>query len=674
MSDKVKSTEQDRLERMAALLSGSRSQDRVGRALGQGGSYSNVLLGAMLHGADRVRQGKTPTDLERPLLDALGAVVSDAELRQLGRMYRDLVAGQGRLARVPETITRLSVDQGYSLADLRRDMPHVVADALASPNVQIVDPFAAAAGAPEDPAFVTAMRDTGVAVTAYEQPPRPAAVAAAEDGTGQAQDAPAGQEQDGSALATFQVRLELESFYVARTVGDQWGGDDEIYWAASTGTGASGQAGTAYLSEEFKNGSADQGKTPRFAAGRNVLFEGRSGGWLGTSIQVWEADQSDEEWWAEFKRRLDLAVFIIDTFMQIGDLGLGKIPTWAGIAWEVAKIFVSLVDYFRNYDDLSCTRFIGLDQQDLAILAFRGHTQWNFNGDGHHVLKVKYAGDPVPFPVGTVECAELTGTTWGAPVSLGWQSMTSPAVTSYKGKLYVAFVRPGDKRVMWTRRDAGGWRVPEPVGSDNSLFPPAMVAGPGGGTLFYAVTGLDNTLWWRTFTESGSWTAPRKFDGILSGTAPSMAAFSNRVWLTHVGTNEKLYLNTHDGNAWSRTYPNNLDWITANPIAMAAYSNHVWRAARGTDEGVYVSASNGNGTWWQYNNTAWKVTRGLALATHNNKMWIFLRDMDGYLRAATRSGDTYSSTHYVSGTRAIRLMGEPAAASHNGKLYAMYRR
>ncbi|MGA4960350.1 hypothetical protein [Streptomyces lavendulocolor] len=247
MSEQVESTEQDRLERLRGLLSGKRAQERAGRALALGqGAYSNVLLGALLHGADRSRQGKALTDLEQILLEAAGAQLSAEETRAWGRVYREEVTAQGgRLAVLPERITGLPVNQGYALADLKRDFAGLQAEALAAANVQIVSPAAVAEGQPEDPAFIRAMAETGFAVTAFgDLTESLAASAPGVADTGQGEEAPAdrGESPDASSAASpFRLKLEMDNFYVHREVGDQGGGRDEIYWTAATGVGDSGR-------------------------------------------------------------------------------------------------------------------------------------------------------------------------------------------------------------------------------------------------------------------------------------------------------------------------------------------------------------------------------------------------------------------------------------------------
>ncbi|WP_280914383.1 hypothetical protein [Streptomyces sp. SPB4] len=225
----MESTEADRLERLRGLFSGSRAKEGVGRALGQG-AFGNVLVGALLHGADRVRQGHEPTDLEKLVMDAVGTVLSEEELKAWGGVYRDAAEAGGTLAVVPQTFASRSADQGYSIEDLRGDLPQIIVDTMAAPNVQIVDPRAA--DRHEDtPEFLAAMRESKLAVTAFGVPGETFAIDdSPQDGAAQT---PGDEGVDGGVVQSYGVKLEAESFYVERTVGDQWGTDDEIFRTAS---------------------------------------------------------------------------------------------------------------------------------------------------------------------------------------------------------------------------------------------------------------------------------------------------------------------------------------------------------------------------------------------------------------------------------------------------------
>lgn len=460
----------------------------------------------------------------------------------------------------------------------------------------------------------------------------------------------------------------MDRFYVRRAVGDQGGGKDEIYWTAATGVGDPAH-GTTFTSEKFDEVKATH--TRSFQAGRRVSFDGPCRGFVGTTINCWEADQSNAAWFGELRKALLKAIDHIDRALELAeDIRAIKIPTWASVAWEIAKTFVVFMEVFRNYDDLSCSRTIGLGEQDLAVLSHRGQDTWHFNGDGHHELTVKYSGDKVPFPVGTLEYAVHTGNGWSSPVPLPFKSMTAPALASYDGKLYAAFVRP-DRRAMWTRLEGQVWREPQPFGVDTTYYAPAL--GVVRGKLYYAVTGEDRALYTRSFTETEDWSGWTKLYG-FSDKAPMLGFGGDRLWLTFVGVEGDVFSYDQTGDGWSGHHASNLPWVTDRPVACADSATMTWRVCRGTGGRVHTATHTSNRNWVNRGEIrTWTTPNGVALAKHGSNLWIFLRDGEGYLRAATYASQ-WGETHYVSGQKAIALMDEPTAASHAGKLYVMYRR
>ncbi|MGJ5895315.1 hypothetical protein ACSCBZ_25655 [Streptomyces niveiscabiei] len=114
------------------------------------------LIRATLHGADRLRAGQTPTDLERLLLDVLRTVLSEEEIRDWGRR---------------ETVTERPVSSGYGFADLRACARKVAEEAVTRPNVALLDAEALAEGAPEWSAeFTAGVRESGFGVVAGISP------------------------------------------------------------------------------------------------------------------------------------------------------------------------------------------------------------------------------------------------------------------------------------------------------------------------------------------------------------------------------------------------------------------------------------------------------------------------------------------------------------------------
>ncbi|MEU8548046.1 hypothetical protein AB0C81_13775 [Streptomyces roseoverticillatus] len=646
MSDTVKSTEQDRLEQLRGLLSGSRAQDCVGRALASG-PYGNVLLGAMLHGADRKRQGKTPTDLEQVLLDALGEVLPDAEMRQWGGVYREAVAAQGRLTTVPETITRRTVGQGYALADLRQDLQPVIDEALASANVQILDPFAAAEGQGDDQAFLEAMRERKFAVTAYARAAEPM--------------------PNAEAPAAFRAKLEMESFYVDRTVGDGAGGDDEIYWTAATSAGK-GTGGT-FKSQEFK--AVKKGQTFTFASSNRLLFDQSTDGFLSASIQCWEKDQSNQAWYNELAKALLDALKVIDLYMTVDGLSFGGVPLWAGMAFEIAKIFLFVMEVWRNFDDLSCDRMIGLDRHDLSVMYHRGHANWNFNGDGYHTLRVKYSGTRPAFPAATLEIARTTpnNTSWDMiPVSLDWQSVTPPAMAVYQNKLHAVFSRPGDNALMWSRLNGTTWSRPAHVKESFSVRQAALAVTDG--KLVCYLTSLDG--WSRIVKFDGaSWATP------VDGWIPSLFDV----------TDDADYSAGFAGVDFRVQHPAGqpgLEPVGSNPAenapALFKHNDALWIAYRKHGDTVgmaYRARIEFPRPKWNDQPSpvaTWRTADSPAVVAHEGRTYLVVRGLTGgKLYMSSSDGGPWAASTSVSHAT-IATLEQPALASYQGSVYVMYRR
>ncbi|MGW5848323.1 hypothetical protein ACWFQ8_10305 [Streptomyces sp. NPDC055254] len=481
MADRVKSTEQERLERLRVQLTGAGEPDRLVQAL-ESGPYGNVLIGALLHGADRLRQGRTPTDLERLLLDAVAPAIPEAEIREWGRVYREVVTAQGRSALVPKVITGRSVAEGYAVADLRRDFSQVVDEALAAPNVRVVDAFEAAEEGSDSEAFIAVCKERKLGITAFAPPAEPMA-----DVPGAQENTPDGAGGGPGVAASFRVKLVLDSFKVERAVGDQGGGKDEIYWTAA----AAGQG--AFRSEEF--GSMKKGETRHFY--KTTLYDAPMGQFVGVAIQCWEADQSSSEWDTALIKALREAAASLETLLLI-DSFLGVLPVWVGVSFEIGKMFLLISEKLRNYDDLSAERSILMDFNQVARmhLSDSPRHRFTFDGDGRHVLKIRSEGDRPTWPVGTIEMTRFplgeheNGPMDAVPVPLGWRSESAPCLVGHDGTLYAFFSRPGDQHLMFSHLQGPTWTQPVPVGDFHTACQPS--AAVRNGTLRCAFSDLED--------------------------------------------------------------------------------------------------------------------------------------------------------------------------------------
>ncbi|MGW0332192.1 hypothetical protein ACWD0J_10035 [Streptomyces sp. NPDC003011] len=646
-------TSEQRLERLRRMLTGEVRTPLGPRGVKrQGPTKSNLLVAVALHAAARLWKGEPATELEGRLLTLMRSELSDDDIKAIGALYCFVLTHTVEPLLLPESVTSRPVTSGYDWADLRADGPAMLHERLTQPNVTVVDRVLVASGTEIDSeAFVDSLRDYGSGVVAMGRTRSQAAAA------GSGQRAPA---------QPFRIKLEADSFHVLRAVGDQGGGKDELYWCSSSGSDKA--AGPAFHSEEFQ--MVERGDTRDFERDR-TLFDGEVGDWLVLQMFCFEADQSNSEWYDTLHaqlRHLSDTIFS-DPGFQIGsNLPGGEIAGWMA---DLNALGVLLMTHLRNEDDLSCARPFYLDRYDLALLADRRTADWHFNGDGHHVLKVKYASaQKIPFPAGSLQYTVRTNGRWGAPITLDWESITTPALASYQGKLHVLFNRPGDKALMWAYLDNGVWSAPRQINSEYSDIPCSLAVFRG--KLWCAHTGTDDNLGWFTF-DGTTWSRRTRFN-YPTRLAPTLAGeYQGRLWLTHVGFEGRLYLNTHDGNAWTSHFQDPLSWEVGDRATMAAGDDgRLWRAVRGKDGKLYYSTSSGGSDW----RTATGITDpspvSPTLLGHNGGLEIFRRTADN--RVSTEHYLASQNTWTGAALLGISPAREIAAAEHNGNLYAMCHR
>ncbi|MEU3827974.1 hypothetical protein AB0F36_22030 [Streptomyces sp. NPDC029080] len=627
---------------------------------------ANVMFGALLHGANRLRQGEEPTALGQLLLDWLRMALSEDDVKEWGRVYREAVTERGSAVGVPEVLTGRPVSRGYDFADLAEDLPAVDAEWRAQSNWSTLDEAALAEGGEFDPAgFVEGMREWGFGVTLPARWAEPS----------QGREAPESEADDDARAVTF--KLEYESFVVNRVVGDGWPNTrDEIRWVSGGQSDIS--RAEPLLSQEWGGNDTAAGRTCVFGPfpWQRDAFSGAANKGVVLSVACWEWDTGDgnDNNIVERLMRLNNDPIFASLWAAVS----AAAPSVLGFLMDVTSLAMTVVSWI-NQNDLSCARTLLLDRNAMAVLANRGTARWHFNGVGYHELNVKFTGGGIAFPVGTLEYAVRTRQGWERPVPLPWESISPPAMASFNGRLYVAFVSH-HTNVMWTRLESDGtWRPPEYVGGDLSYRAPALCVAFG--QLWYVVTGRDQLLYVSAFNELANVWSPRYLlsSSFRTDLAPSMAATPGRLWATHVGGQGRLYHRTLGGNEWSSPRISDVNWEVDSPVAMAPLgTSQVWRIGRGLDNKVYFMTSKSPTEWTAQAPTSvtagWRTTHGLAAATDGDRTWAVRRGEDGYLRAADYTpAAKWGASEYVGGNTRATSMDEPAAA-HAGKLYVMYRR
>ncbi|MER6392767.1 hypothetical protein ABT236_30420 [Streptomyces sp. NPDC001523] len=619
---------------------------------------ANVMFGVLLHAADRLRQGEELTDLEHVLLGTLRETLGEEEVKEWGRVYRESVSARGVVTGVPEGISARLVSQGYGFADLAEDLPAVTAEWTAQSNWSAVAPQALAAGEDFDsPEFIEGMSQWGWGVTV------PADLAARAPGV----ETPEPPRED-ELTALYNFRLDFDNFHVHRTVGDGWPNTrDEIRWI-SCGKSDTGSHAVPFLSQEFGGNQTERGQTPEFTYKR-LAFQGDARRGLIMNIACWEWDTGDgnDNSIGEVLIRLNNDPIFSALWAAAGSAA----PTFLGLMMDLTSMAITFTSLIAK-NDLSASRSLYLDQKTLAALSHTGSAQWHFAGDGHHVLKMKFLGDTIPYPVHDLQCVIRTGTTWSAPSTLPFQGLSGPTLAVHDNRLHLFYIRSSDQAVMWASMDTNGnWTAASRIATDRSWHAPAATSAHG--RLYYAVTGMDNKVYTRTLT-SGTWSGHGIMPG-LSQHSPALATLDGQPWLVAYGLDDNLYHARHNGTAWSGWHEDDLDWKLDTHVALATRVNHsrLWRVASGKDQRIYTSI-NGGGDWVSQGIASpnWRASHAPALATNTatNTMAILLRGADATLWAGEYNG-TWHSAHKIP---AAAAMEAPAAAYFNNKLYVAYLR
>ncbi|OKJ52709.1 hypothetical protein [Streptomyces sp. CB02261] len=641
---------------------GSRADGKWVRGLRQA-RESNVLFGVALHAAERRNQGLGLNSLERDLLDALGTILTDAELAAAGSEYRAAVSDLGEVAVLPKVVTDKPVAQGFTVEDLKAHLPRIRAQNAGRANCAVVDLGAVSAGAPMDsPGFEAAVGDVGFGTTVVVGPPQVEA-------------------DTGPEYPAYSAKFQFESFTCRRAVGDQWGGRDEIYWTA--GLRSDKHVAPAYKSLEF--GAVKEGQTRAFANIDKVVFDAEAAKFVAGTVMVWEADESP----SAFYRAL---MGFIDAWMNKPvwmEITLGIITAtpgagYAGVVMDVMdyafRIIVDLNEAFRNDDDLSCQRTFFFDRNALVTMYNKRDFDWDFNGDGRHTLRVKYAGERPVFPTGALKYLTVDdgATFWSAPVSLGWRSASPASLVSFGGKLHCMYVRPGDRAVMWSSMANGVWAVPVRVNSWSSDFVPGLVAWRG--RLYATVIALNGDVLLSTWAGSGTaWSTTIHLAGTAkSDRAASMSAKDDYIYATYYTYNWQgsyrggQIVYSSDGQTWNQLSPWPAAHKTAHRASMTTHGDRNWFAYREHDGVNSVAEMLGIVSDYVPPPSGWNTPEGPTLATHKGKVWLVVRGHSGHIHALN-TPDRNSPWVRMPNADVGAMEGEPGVASHNGRLYAMYR-
>ncbi|GGU48768.1 hypothetical protein [Streptomyces violascens] len=612
----------------------------------------------LLRGAARLDAGLELTDLERRLVDCVAPVLEPDEILDFGRVFaQESEAGHTRQV-LPEVLTARGITEGYSEADLSKDLAALGDEVRAEANLNVVDVDGARQpdGSWDSAEFVEAMADYGFAVTLMVSSRQEPALA--------------------SQLPRVNARLDFARFYCVRDTPEST--KDEIYWAY----GAANDAGTKRKNVTREYGSGVKGKWWTFDSG-TTLFDGQVGTSLPVHIECWEADDSPNSWYNKLREALDtvneklaeIALHFRDNPAWHWDGSAGDIQTHL---YFLTAFVAALIEWFRNDDDLVQARTIVFSRPALANLAARpeGTDFWNFNSsEGHFQLYIKLS---TPNEQRLRHTASSNGTSWNESTMMAAaNSLTGPALAEYSGKLYcVHRGSTSNENLYWTRFDGTSWNTDIGLGGHMSAHSPALAVY---GNKLYCVhrgSGGNQELWVTSF-DGTRWSSDTRLGGHMSAHGPALAVYGNKLYCVHRGAADTdLWVTFFDGTRWSSDTRISGQKSTHAP-ALAVYNGKLHCVYRGL---------NTENLWWcTFDGTRWSGSTQIgtslsaaapALAVFNNKLYCVHRgstsNSNPKLYAIAFNGTSWGQDN-VFGTTTGTTTDAPAAAGYQNKLHVVHR-
>ncbi|WP_181794019.1 hypothetical protein [Streptomyces sp. WELS2] len=652
-SDTFPVSRSERLERLRAQLQGRPAGARRAQRA-EPSRNARLLLGVMLRGAARLDAGMELTDLERRLVDGVCRLLDEEEVREFGRVFLAETTAQGAPQLFPDTLTGRGLAEGYSQADLLKDLPTLAADVLAQPNVSIVDVAGREEGASLDtPEFAQGMADYGIGVTVvHSSQPADAGTVAAE--------------------TPFTIRLDLHKFVCVRDTPEAT--RDEIYWVY----GASNAEGAAKRQVTREYGSVNKGSVRYFDSG-TTLFDGRTTKGIPAYVACWEADDSPSSWYNALSRTLDDIIHQLNEFARIIEqYPAGQYPEFNAVdlayyAVAIATFIQVLIDFFRNDDDLVQERVLAFSRNAIKSLANRpGETdRWRFDSkEGTFDLYVKAS---VPNGTRLRHATTTDGSTWTASTLLPTaDSLAGPALTVYKNRLYcVHRGGNGNDQLYYCEYDGTRWGQDSRIQPYKSVYQPALAVF--NNKLYCVVRGADDEHLYEMTFNGTTWSGGNRMQSYRSAFGPALAAFNNKLYCVYRGADdEHLWLRTFDGNSWSDHSQLGSHRASAGP-ALAVYNNKLYCVYRGMGEELrwFTIPSAGASTMMGTQHSA----AAPALTVHNGRLYSVHRASvsasDPRLYWTTFDGNRW---HTDTGFNTTATSVEaPAIASYNGKLHVVHR-
>ncbi|WP_330333325.1 hypothetical protein OHS33_28835 [Streptomyces sp. NBC_00536] len=639
----------ERVERLRAQLQGRPVTGR-GQRLATSTRDSGLLYGVVLRAASRLDAGLELTDLEAGLLRPLEYVFSEQEIRELGRVYAEEASSRRMDEIFPPSLTGRSAAEGYSFADLLKDLP-TMSDASSQANVQVVDVGAGEGTESFDTEeFLHGQKEAGWGLTLL---------------TSSEHAQPTGE--------LIHARVILDKFHCVEDTNEV--NRDEIYWALSAGS--DGSARNARRTREY--GAISKGDWATFKSDENVLLDGSIRRSAGFHIACWEADDSDGDFTRELSRKLVLISGELTNFaFLIDDFPAGQwenMQDWIMLGAMIARLIAELINFFRNEDDFVQERTVILDRAAIAELASRpGRTDYfRFEGDGGIFdLYLKWEGT---LPTNAVTTVKNTAGTWGAPARLTPTGATTdtPALATFNGILHCA-VR-GGTYIYISRLQAGRWtdfyRVPQLV----THHAPALAVF--NNRLYLAYTGQGSDPQLLSSADGTTWSSQVQLPGSATS-GPALAVRDGYLHYARGYFGNLVYDYSADARTWTKLSPvpagGSPGFHTFLPPAMATHRGKLYLAYQDLWTNRVVINTNTNTGWGTAFTHSGEAFAAPSLTVSGDTLHCTIRGYDSRIWHSTLTGASTTWTNFERILEDPTTISGPAIGSlDTGELHVVYR-
>jgi hypothetical protein len=277
--------------------------------------------------------------------------------------------------------------------------------------------------------------------------------------------------------------------------------------------------------------------------------------------------------------------------------------------------------------------------------------------------------------------------TWSGETTIGQSSSRSPAMTTFNGKLYVAYVNDGSGGLYITSSsDSINWSggtftkqyiatlseeddpiklLPTLAVYNNTLYM-AYIAGDGSYTLMIASS-----------SDGINWSTGTPVSNIKSSDTPSLAVFDNKLYVAFVANkSNSLFIDSYDGTNWSSATPISNPSVTqysSEAPSLAAFNNKLYVAFVSSNKNSNVLIASYDGTSWSNDTSTGQVSQAAPILTvFQNELTIAFADNglnEHLLYTSSSDGTNWPDSTWIAGQYTHKA---PALAVLNGKLYIAF--